>query len=167
MGISPRILVADDDKLMQALLGDLLAQSGCEVLSAWDGEEALAKVRSESPDLILLDILMPKRNGIQVARDLKRAPATRDIPVVIVSSLAGTATAQVSKAEAYVQKPIDPHSLMKTVWELLASRRYAPSAVGGSSPTPQTSPEAAASEPRGGAAAGSPGERWSLRPVGE
>lgn len=140
MRVPARILVADDDKLMHALLSDLLAEAGYVVLLAWDGEEALAKARAESPDLILLDILMPKKNGIQVAQDLKGEAGTCDIPIVIVSSLAGTPAAQVSKAEAYLQKPIDPHDLMETVWKLLAARRCASSSIGGSSLQPSPLP---------------------------
>ena len=163
MGVQARILVADDDKLMHAVLDDLLAEAGYVVLSAWDGEEALAKGRAEAPDLILLDILMPKRNGIEVAQELKGDAATRDIPIVIVSSLAGTPAAQASKAEAYLQKPIHPHDLMKTVWELLAARRYASKTVGGSSPDAQTSPDAAVREPGGGAVGAPAGETRSPR----
>jgi len=79
MDTPARILVADDDKFMHAILADLLTGAGHTVLSAWDGEEALAVARAESPDLILLDIMMPKRNGIQVAQDLKAKAPTRDI----------------------------------------------------------------------------------------
>lgn len=134
MSVPARILVADDDKLVQAVLRDVLANAGYVILSAWDGEEALAKARAESPDLILLDIMMPKRNGIQVAQDLKGDAATRDIPIVIVSSLAGTPAAQASKAEAYLQKPFLPNDLIKTVWKLLVARRYASNALGGFPP---------------------------------
>ena len=163
MGVPARILVADDDKLMHAVLNDLLAEAGYVVLSAWDGEEALANARAESPDLLLLDIMMPKRNGIQVARDLKGDAATRDIPIVIVSFLAGTPAAQVSKAEAYLQKPFHAHDLVKTVWKLLAARRYASNSVRGSSPDPHASTDAAHTEPGGEAVGARASDKCSPR----
>ncbi len=122
MADKARILVADDDKLMRAFLSDTLEYFGYTVILASDGEEALMKVRSEHPDLILLDIMMPKRNGIQVAQELKSDPTTSGIPIIIVTSLPGTPAAQVSRAEAYLQKPIRPEALLSQVWKLLPAR---------------------------------------------
>ncbi len=151
MSAPARILVADDDNLMHAILTDLLAEAGYMVLSAWDGEEALAKARAESPDLILLDIMMPKRNGIEVAQELKTSGATRDIPIVIVSTLAGTPAAQISMAEAYLQKPIFPDDLKNTVCRLLVARRDVSDAHGCSPPDANTSPDTALGKLGGGA----------------
>ena len=117
-----RILVADDDKFIHAVFGDLLAEAGYTVLPAWDGEEALIKARAERPDLILLDIMMPKRDGIQVAEDLKADAATRHIPIVIVSTLANTLAAQNSRADVYLKKPVHPDDLVGTVGKLLCAR---------------------------------------------
>jgi len=99
MDMPARILVADDDKFVHAVFGDLLTGAGYTVLPAWDGEEALTVARAEHPDVILLAILMPKRNGIQVAQDLKTDAATRHIPIVIVSTLADALAAQISRAD--------------------------------------------------------------------
>jgi CheY-like chemotaxis protein len=122
MGMPARILVADDDKFIHAVFGDALAGAGYTVLPAWDGEEALLKARAERPDLILLDIMMPKRDGIQVAEDLKADAATRHIPIVIVSTLANTPAAQNSRADVHLKKPVHPDDLVGTVGKLLCAQ---------------------------------------------
>ena len=122
MDMPARILVADDDKFVHAVFGDLLTGAGYTVLPAWDGEEALTVARAEHPDVILLAILMPKRNGIQVAQDLKTDAATRHIPIVIVSTLADALAAQISRADVYLKKPVHPDDLVGTVGKLLAAR---------------------------------------------
>ncbi len=118
----PRILVADDDKLVQSAFSDILEYSGYSVIPAWDGDEALAKAQAEQPDLVLLDIMMPKRNGIQVAQDLKDNPATSGIPIIMVTALSGTPAAQITRAEVYLQKPVRPGDLLEHVRRLLATR---------------------------------------------
>lgn len=118
----PRILVADDDKLVQSAFSDLLEYSGYRVIPAWDGEEAFAKALAERPDLILLDVLMPKRNGIQVAQDLKANPETRGIPIIIVTALSGAPAAQLTQADVYLQKPVRPGDLLEHVRRLLSAR---------------------------------------------
>lgn len=125
-----RILVADDDKLVQSAFSDILEYSGYSVISAWDGEEALTKARQERPDLILLDIMMPKLNGIQVAQDLKADPATSDIPIIIVTALSGTPAAQVTRAEVYLQKPVRPGDLLEQVRRLLRESTAQPPSGG-------------------------------------
>ena len=122
----PCILVADDDQLVHAAFSQLLAFSGYDVRSAWDGEEVVAKAREERPDLILLDIMMPKRNGILVAQDLKTHPETSDIPIIIVTGLSGTPAAQVTRAEVYLQKPVRPNDLLDAVRRLLTDRGITP-----------------------------------------
>jgi CheY-like chemotaxis protein len=77
-----RILVVDDDALVREILADQLAEAGYLVSTAEDGEEALAKVSSESPDLILLDVIMPNLDGFEVCRRLKSDEQTILIPVV-------------------------------------------------------------------------------------
>jgi len=76
------ILVVDDDALIREILADQLMEAGYAVSSAEDGEEALAKVSSESPDLILLDVIMPNLDGFEVCRRLKSDEQTILIPVV-------------------------------------------------------------------------------------
>jgi CheY-like chemotaxis protein len=133
-----RILVADDDKLIRELLSDILEDSGYHVALASDGEEALGKVHSEPPDLILLDILMPKRNGIQVSQELKGDPATSGIPIIIITSLPGTPAGQVSRADLYLQKPVRPDELLRHVRKFLPGRETPPKPPhhGQTKPTP-------------------------------
>ncbi len=122
MNDKPRILVADDDRLVQSAFSDLLEYSGYAVISAWDGEEAFTKAQAERPDLILLDVMMPKRNGIQAAQDLKANPATRDIPIIMVTALSGTPAAQLTRAEVYLQKPVRPGDLLEHVRRLVPAQ---------------------------------------------
>lgn len=136
-----RILVADDDRLIRTLFSDILEGFGYTAILASDGEEALRKVRAEPPDLIMLDIMMPKRNGIQVAQELKNHPATSGIPIIMVTSLPGTPAAQVSRANAYLQKPFRPEDLLKQVSALLPA--------GGAPPKP-SDPAQANPPPRAG-----------------
>ena len=124
MTTKPRILVAFGDKLMKRIIADTLESAGYAVLLAGDGEEALTRASSEHPDLLVVDILMPRLNGIHVARELKSNPATRRIPIIIVSSLSHTPAAQLTQAEAYVQKPFGPVELLTQVGNLL--RRCSP-----------------------------------------
>ena len=79
----PRILVADDDWLNRDLLQAYLTASDCEVLTASNGEEALTQALSYSPDLALIDVQMPKMDGLELCRRLKATAATRFVPVVI------------------------------------------------------------------------------------
>lgn len=82
-----RILVAEDDRFLRKAAETTLRRSGFTVLTAQDGEEALATTRRDKPDLVLLDLIMPRLQGFEVLRALKRDPATASIPVVIMSNL--------------------------------------------------------------------------------
>ena len=81
-----RILLAEDDKFLRRAAEAKLRQRGFDVRSAVDGDEAVALAIERPPDLMLLDLLMPKRDGLQVLQALKAAEATRKIPVVILSN---------------------------------------------------------------------------------
>lgn len=82
-----RILVADDEKVNVDFFKVMLTKIGFEVEVAMDGEEVLDKVRSFAPDLVLLDLLMPKMSGFQVAETLKKDDRTKDIPIVVLSAV--------------------------------------------------------------------------------
>jgi twitching motility two-component system response regulator PilH len=82
----PTILVVDDSPTDLRLLSTTLQGGGYRIIIASDGDEALSKARQERPRLILLDVLLPKKNGFQVCRALKTAAETRDIPVILISS---------------------------------------------------------------------------------
>lgn len=84
---SATIVLAEDNKFLRRAAEGILRRHGFTVLTAADGEEALKLAHSSAPDLILLDIMMPKMNGFDVLRALKREPATSSIPVIVLSNL--------------------------------------------------------------------------------
>src|SRR5262249_20921852 len=81
-----RVLVVEDDRFLRRACEACLHQRGFRVLVAADGEEGLRLARAEKPDLVLLDLLMPKLGGLDVLRSLKGAPDTREIPVLVLSN---------------------------------------------------------------------------------
>jgi DNA-binding response OmpR family regulator len=87
-----KILAAEDDKLISNSLCDALKTAGFEPTPAYDGEEAVAKAKEILPDLVLLDIMMPKLDGISVLWELKSNPATAKIPVVVLTNIGDVET---------------------------------------------------------------------------
>jgi DNA-binding response OmpR family regulator len=83
-----RVVLAEDDRFMRRAAEAALRKSGYTVLSATDGEEALSLVRSETPDVVVLDMILPKLQGFEVLQSLKQDRITADIPVIVLSSLA-------------------------------------------------------------------------------
>jgi DNA-binding response OmpR family regulator len=86
-GFEQRILLAEDDRFLRKSAAAMLRRQGFIVMAAEDGEDALRLARTESPDLILLDVIMPKIQGFDVLRALKSDPHTSPIPVIILSNL--------------------------------------------------------------------------------
>lgn len=82
-----KIVLVEDDKILSDALSDGLKEAGFDVLRAFDGEEGLKLVEKEKPALVLLDILMPKMDGLTVAKRLKSHSETKDIPVIILTVL--------------------------------------------------------------------------------
>lgn len=83
-----KILVAEDDKFLSRAYEFKLRQLGCShIILARDGDEALEKIRGEKPDLVLLDLIMPKKSGFDVLAEIKADPALKEIPVIIMSNL--------------------------------------------------------------------------------
>ncbi|HWM41100.1 MAG TPA: response regulator [Burkholderiales bacterium] len=122
MRTPPRILVADDTPANVRMLETRLSRDGYEVVLARDGEEALAVARATKPDLILLDIMMPKVDGIAVCRELKSDPAMPFTPIIMVTALAD-AKDVIAGLEAggddYLTKPFDAQSLSARVKSML------------------------------------------------
>ena len=87
MGEPARVLLAEDDRFLRKAAETALKRQGFTVLPAVDGEEALRMARAETPDIVLLDLIMPKLQGFEVLRALKADPATASIPVIILSNL--------------------------------------------------------------------------------
>jgi len=117
-----RILVVDDSPTEVAVIVNTLRSNGYEVLTAGDGDEALSMITSMLPDLVVLDIIMPKTNGYTVCRKLKQHPTSKHIPVVMLSSKDQESDIFWGKkqgADAYLTKPFVPHELITQVRSLL------------------------------------------------
>lgn len=115
---TPKLLVVDDDPSINLLLSKFLQGKGYDVVTAWDGEEALAKAQSEQPDLILLDNMMPKMDGPEVLEHLVQSPKTRHIPVIMVTGHADKdfmTEAHKRGAVEYVVKPFDYEVLLDKI----------------------------------------------------
>jgi adenylate cyclase len=118
----PRILIVDDQPVNVDILQTRLAVHGYEILTAYDGEEALDKARAELPDLILLDIMMPKIDGIEVCRRLKADTSLPFMPVVMVTAKADTRDVVAgldAGADEYLTKPVDQTALVARVKSML------------------------------------------------
>ena len=85
--MNAKILFIDDDNFLRKVYNAELSDQGHEVILAADGEEGVKKAKEEDPDLILLDMIMPKKNGFEVLTDLQSDPKTKNIPVIILSNL--------------------------------------------------------------------------------
>jgi CheY-like chemotaxis protein len=92
------ILLAEDDRILRKAGEVSLKKKGYEVICAVDGEDALAKARDHKPDLVLLDVMMPRLNGFEVLHALKSEAGTRDIPVIMLTNLEQPADIQRAKA---------------------------------------------------------------------
>jgi CheY-like chemotaxis protein len=120
-----KILVADDEPDMTSLVGRSLRLSGYDVLTAADGLECLDLARSERPDVILLDNVMPHMDGLTATRKLREFEATRDIPVILVTALAdetSLAAALRAGADGYIVKPFDYGTLLEKIAAVLEAR---------------------------------------------
>ena len=84
-----KILFVEDEPTLQKELNEILQQEGFKILSAFDGEEALKMSRAENPDLILLDLILPKKDGFEVLKELKADEKMKDIPVIVLTNLEG------------------------------------------------------------------------------
>jgi CheY-like chemotaxis protein len=118
----PTVLIADDNPQILELLEAYLEPLELRVLTAKDGQATLEMVAREPPDLILLDIMMPKRSGFEVCRMLKRDPRRRQIPIIMVTALnevADVERARESGADHFLSKPVNKHELLERVRELL------------------------------------------------
>ena len=115
-------LVVDDSLTDMQILSLCLQQGGLNVLTANSGEEALAKITSQKPDIIILDIVLPGCSGFEVCREIKDAAATSKIPVVLCSTKGGEMDkfwGMKQGADAYLAKPIDQDEFVRTVKGLI------------------------------------------------
>jgi len=112
----PRILVVDDEPLIVKLLAQHLQEEGFDVLTAIDGREGLMKARAEAPDLILLDLILPKLNGYEVCTMLKQDTRYQRIPIVMLTAKAHEKDERVGKecgADLYLRKPFQIPPLLE------------------------------------------------------
>ena len=124
--MATKILIADDEEDIKEIMQMFLESQGYEVETAFDGLSALDQVKSWNPDVILLDIMMPVMDGIQVCEKIKSDPDTKHIPVIMVSAASKRdkeGPAFEAGADEYVVKPFDPTELGKVVERCLAKAR--------------------------------------------
>ncbi|MGW5656545.1 response regulator [Streptomyces humi] len=124
-GASGRVLVVDDNKVIRQLIRVNLELEGLEVVTAADGAECLDVVHQVRPDVITLDVVMPRLDGLRTAAQLRADPRTRDLPLAIVSACtpyeidAGLGVG----VDAFLAKPFEPAELVRMVQELVDRRR--------------------------------------------
>lgn len=119
------ILVVDDDEILRNLIRHILEQNGYNVIEADDGDVAIALARTEQPDLILLDMVLPKMTGVEVAPVIKTHPKTKHIPIIALTASRaseGAEDAHIAGCDRYMTKPIDRQRLLDTVAVFLAEK---------------------------------------------
>ena len=117
-----RILVVDDEIYIVHILDFSLGMEGYEVLTALDGEQALERLKTDKPDLIVLDIMMPKVDGYEVCRTIKSNPETQHIPVILLSAKGRNVDQKMGfdvGADDYITKPFSPRKLVERINALL------------------------------------------------
>ena len=125
MRTPPRILIVDDNPMNVDILQTRLASHGYETITAGDGEEALAIAREKQPDLILLDIMMPKMDGMEVCRQLKRDPTLPFMPIILVTAKSESkdiVAGLEAGGDEYLTKPVDQAALVARVKSMLRTK---------------------------------------------
>lgn len=119
-----KILITEDDPLMSRMYQKIFTFEGFEVVMAADGQEGLDKIRAEKPTLVILDVMMPKLNGLEVLEKLKADPDTKHIPVIMLTNLSSQQDAEnamLKGAVKYIVKSEhDPKQVADIVKEVLA-----------------------------------------------
>jgi len=123
---APRVLVVDDSEVIRELISVNLELEGFEVCTAEDGQDALDRIEQIRPDLVTLDVVMPRMDGFETAARLRSNEATRHIPVVMVSAAAQEGDLQRGReigVNAYITKPFQPEELVQVVRDLTGAVR--------------------------------------------
>jgi len=118
------VLIADDEHNIRHILDFSLNAEGFDVIPAHNGEDALTLARENQPDLIILDVMMPGKGGIETCRELKKDPATAHIPVILLTARATKADREAgveAGANDYITKPFSPRKVIQTVQDLLST----------------------------------------------
>ena len=127
MSSKGKILVIDDDSDLVEALRMILEMESYEVISALDGESGLEKAKKENPDLVILDLLLPREDGAALCRELKGNPGYADIPILVLTAMAEKVNTRLFPkrgssslpADDYVDKPVQPQDLLRRVKRLL------------------------------------------------
>lgn len=120
---SCKILIADDNEDIRSMMAELLRLHGHEVFIAEDGEKAVTLAVQEEPDLILMDVMMPRLSGLEAARKIHEMAQLNSVPIVAISAfrnpLAESTTIGTFHWHAYLRKPFDPKELERVIEELI------------------------------------------------
>lgn len=120
--MAKKILVADDEVHIVRILRDTLTRRGYEVVTAGDGEEAVALAQAEQPDLIFLDVMMPRRSGFEACQAMRQIDALKDTPIYLLTARGAEqdfAEGEAAGADEYLTKPFSPRALAAKVDEAL------------------------------------------------
>ena len=129
--MSKKVLVVDDDPDVRLFSVTVLEENGYTPLEAEDGESGLQMIKAEKPDLVILDVLMPRQSGVRLYRELKTNKALKDINVIILSGIAKKTFLRSQKAltefggaeipdpEIYLEKPVEPEELAEVIKKVL------------------------------------------------
>ena len=121
-----KILIADDDPEILAILRRRLRDVGYQTIEADDGEKALLLARAHSPDLVILDVMMPKKNGWEVARELRGDPLLSDIGILVLSAIGervNELTSPLYGVDGYLDKPFEFAVLVNKIADILVKRK--------------------------------------------
>lgn len=119
-----KILAVDDERAIVRLVQINLERQGYQVVTAYDGKEALEKVATEKPDLVVLDVMMPYMDGFEVLQQLRKNPETRDLPVIMLTAKAQDTDVfrgYTSGVDLYLTKPFNPMELVSFVKRIFSS----------------------------------------------
>jgi two-component system alkaline phosphatase synthesis response regulator PhoP len=125
----PRILVVDDDKQIVRLVQSYLERAGYHVLTAYDGETALHAIRRERPDLVVLDLMLPNRDGWEITRLIRAEPSLAPLPIIMLTARVEDTDKIVGLelgADDYIAKPFNPHEVVARVRAVLRRAAGAP-----------------------------------------
>jgi len=129
--MSKKVLVVDDDPDVRLFSVTVLEENGYTPLEAEDGESGLKKIKSEKPDLVILDVLMPRQSGVRLYRELKTSKSLKDVKIIILSGIAKKTFmrsqkaltefggAQIPEPEIYLEKPVEPDELADVIKKVL------------------------------------------------
>jgi twitching motility two-component system response regulator PilH len=129
--MSQKVLVVDDDPDVRLFSVTVLEENGYTPLEAEDGEGGLEKIKSEKPDLVILDVLMPRQSGVRLYRELKTSKALKDVKIIILSGIAKKTFmrsqkaltefggAEIPEPEIYLEKPVEPDELADVIKKVL------------------------------------------------